>query len=71
MNQEQYYSVKVTVKHETDRGKIKKTTEQYLVKAVSVTDAEVLINKDFADYPNDWEVKSVSATRILKVIEAE
>jgi|TARA_R100000479_G_scaffold169534_1_gene111353 hypothetical protein len=68
MTQDQFYSVKVTVEHETDKGKIKKLTEQYLVNAVSVTDAEVKINEDFENYPNDWEVKSVVATKIIKVI---
>ena len=40
-----YYIVKVKVHHEDDKGKVKKVTEQYLVDAVSVTDAEVKVTK--------------------------
>ena len=42
-----YYIVKVKVHHEDDKGKVKKVTEQYLVDAVSVTDAEVKVTKEF------------------------
>lgn len=68
-NQDQYYNVKVQVAQEQDSGKIKTATEAYLVKAVSVTDAEAKIAEDFQGYPLDWQVKSVTATKILKVIE--
>lgn len=66
---EQYYNVKVQVAQEQDSGKIKTAIEAYLVKAVSVTDAEVKITEDFKGYPLDWKVKSVTATKIIKVIE--
>ena len=36
-----YYIAKVNVHHEDDKGRVKKVVEQYLVDAVSVTDAEV------------------------------
>ena len=39
-----YYLVKVKVETDNGNGKIKKNTEQYLVKAVSVTDAEKMIS---------------------------
>jgi hypothetical protein len=48
-----------------------KTRENYLVDAVSVTDAEVKVNKLFEDegMSSDFQVKSVKETKILQVIE--
>ena len=48
--------------------KQKKNVEQYLVNAVSVTDAESKIHKDFENTVIDFEVSSVSETKIIKVI---
>ena len=41
-----YYVVKVKVNQEDAKGRIKKLTEQYMVHAVSVTDAEALKLED-------------------------
>ena len=38
-----YYIAKVKVHHEDDKGRVKKVTEQYLVQAISVTDAETKV----------------------------
>lgn len=71
MFENKYYAVKVQIRFEDDNGKIKKKNESYLVNAVSVTDAEVKTAKDFTkDSPSfEWEVISVSETKILKVLE--
>ena len=63
-----YYTSKVQLEHDTSNGKIKKTTEMYLVEAMSVTEAESKVVKDFG---NDiqFEVKAVSASKIIKIIE--
>jgi hypothetical protein len=66
-----YYIVKVKLEFETDKGQIKKKTETYLVKAESVTDAEVIINEDFKSYPQEFEVKSVTQSSIIDVLEAK
>lgn len=66
-----YYIVKVKLEFETDKGQIKKKTETYLVKAESVTDAEVIINEDFKSYPQEFEVKSVTQSNIIDVLEAK
>ena len=50
-----YYKAKVKVITQDDKGRQKKNVEEYLVHAVSVTDAET-------------EVTSVLETRIIKVI---
>ena len=66
-----YYVTKVSVHHEDpNSGKIKKMTEQYLIDAVSVTDAEVIITKELGSQSQDFEVKSVTASKILSVLSA-
>ncbi len=55
---------------DTPKGpKEKKTTETYLVEALSVTEAEAKVVEDFKGYTFDFEVKSVSASKIIKIIE--
>ena len=67
-----YYIAKVqlTDTMDTPKGpKEKKVTETYLVEALSVTEAEAKVIEDFKGYASDFEVKSVSASRIIKIIE--
>jgi hypothetical protein len=67
-----YYTAKVqlTQEFDTPKGtKEKKVTETYLVEALSVTEAEAKVVKDFQGYTLDFEVKSVSASKIIKIIE--
>ena len=54
-----YYIAKVKVHHEDDKGRVKKVTEQYLVDAVSVTDAEVKVVEEFDGSSLEFEVTSV------------
>ena len=55
---------------DTPKGqKEKKVTESYLVDAMSVTEAEAKVCKDFEGYNFDFEVKGVSQSRIVKIIE--
>ena len=65
-----YYTATVKLQFETDKGHIKKKTESYLVKAESVTDAEAIVHEKFKDYPQEFEVKSVSQSRIIDVYSA-
>tara|TARA_R100001594_G_scaffold131992_1_gene171968 strand:+ start:1129 stop:1335 length:207 start_codon:yes stop_codon:yes gene_type:complete len=63
-----YYSAKVSLS--VDSGnKVKKVTEMYLVDAASVTHAEAMVVKDFEGQGIDFEVKAVSKSKIIKVIE--
>lgn len=64
-----YYVVKVKVNQEDAKGRIKKLTEQYMVHAVSVTDAEAKVVADFEGSNLEFEVSSVIETKIIKVIE--
>ncbi len=66
-----YFQVNVSIVDTNDKGKQTKITEQYLVDAVSVTDAEVKVTKMYEDEGGsvDFQVKSVKETKILQVIE--
>ncbi|MDB4343458.1 DUF4494 domain-containing protein [bacterium] len=64
-----FYEVQVEVEFESDSGRIKKVKEYYLVKAVSVTDAEAKIYKEFEGEQNDWDVKMVKESKIRKVVD--
>ena len=63
-----YYTAKVRIA--VDSGnKVKKITEMYLVNAKSVTHAEAMVTKDFEGSGVDFEVKAVSNSKIIKVID--
>ena len=62
-----YYTSKVKIAIDTPKG-VKWNTETYLVNAVSVTHTEQLVHEDFKDAGLEFEVKSVSASQICKVI---
>ena len=66
-----YFQVIVSITDINDKGKQTKVTEQYLVDAVSVTDAEVKVTKMYEDEGGsiDFTVKSVKETKILAVLE--
>jgi hypothetical protein len=64
-----YYIAKVKVHHEDDKGRVKKVTEQYLVDAVSVTDAEAKVVAEFEGDNLEFEVSAVMETKIIKVIQ--
>ncbi len=64
-----YYIAKVKVVISDNNNKPKKTIEQYLVNAVSITDAESKVQSELSDCPMDFEVSSISETKILQVID--
>jgi hypothetical protein len=66
-----YYNVKVKLSYEDDKGRVKSKTEAYLVKAESVTDAEVIVNEEFRSYPSEFEVKSVTQSNVIDVLAAK
>lgn len=65
-----YFQVKVKWESETNNGKTKWVSEQYLVDAMSVTEAEAKVVKDFREStPNvTFEVTEAKASRIVKII---
>ena len=66
-----YYTTRVQLEYETDKGATKKKTETYLVKAESVSDAEAIIHEKFAGYSHAFEVTSTSTSRIIDVYSAD
>jgi len=67
-----YYTAKVqlTTMVDTPKGtKEKKATEMYLVEALSVTEAEAKVVKDFEGDNTEYQVKEVKETKILKILE--
>lgn len=64
----QYWTVTVQLEHENDRGRIQRVKELYLIDAVSATEAEAKIYKEF-DGESNFSVVGVNQSKILKVIE--
>jgi hypothetical protein len=65
-----YYQVNVELRTEDEKGKIKKTREQYLVQGVSCLDAETTTNKKYEQEGNnlDYTIKQVKETKFLEVL---
>ena len=64
-----FYQAKVKIKQEDEKtGKLKKSTEVYLVDAESVTEVEVIVTKEYFGVNFDWELMSVSETKVVKVL---
>lgn len=63
-----YYKAKVKEKIEDEKGKIKKQTAEYLVDAESVTEVEAHVAKEYFGMTFDWELVSVSETKVVKVL---
>jgi hypothetical protein len=67
-----YYTAKVQLVEsiDTPKGvKEKRITETYLDEALSVTEAEAKVIEDFKGVTFDFEVKSVTSNRIIKIID--
>ena len=64
----EYWLVTVQLQFENDKGRIQKVREQYLVEAVSATDAEAKIYKEFKGESN-FNVIGVNRSKIIKVVE--
>lgn len=66
-----YYTAKVQLTHETETPKgvkLQKVTETYLVEAMSVTEAEAKVIRDFGNTTLDFEVKSVNQSKIIQIL---
>jgi hypothetical protein len=64
-----YYQVTCQHVDVDDKGKAKKITERYLIKAVSCTEAEALTHDIFGLDVSEFEVKEVKKSRIIDVYE--
>lgn len=64
-----FYQATVTISQPGNKGGVKKSKEQYLVNAVSVTDAEKKVTEKFFGVTFDWEVSLVKQSQIVEVID--
>jgi hypothetical protein len=72
MNTFYWYSVVVQFIDEDEAtGKIKKVKENYLVKAVSVTDAETQVVKDLEGLMRDYRILTVNESKIIRIIKPD
>ena len=65
-----YYAVTVAIEVEDAKGKIKKQKEQYLVDAMSCTEAEAKLVRKFVEdaVQLEYQVEKVSETKIIEII---
>ena len=66
---EKYYLVTIILSETSDSGKQKKNTEKYLFKGFNYTDVEAKVVKEFEGETLDYEIKSISDSKILKIVE--
>jgi uncharacterized protein YneR len=65
----EWFECKVTYQKENQDGKIKKATEQYLVDAVSFTEAEAIITKEVAGFiSGEFDVAAVKKEKIYAIV---
>ena len=64
----QYYVAKVKFITTDDNGRVKKSTREYLVEAVSIGDAEVIVHKNLASRaPEDFEINAIAESKIAEI----
>lgn len=67
-----FYIVKAKgTKEDQESGKIVKVTDTYLVSAVSFTDAETIATELANSRINDYEINSISKTKVCEVINQD
>ena len=62
-----YFLVKIKVETLTEKGKVKKVTEQYLTQADDVKSAEKTFMEAIKSQMITFEIASISETKILDV----
>lgn len=63
-----FYLTKIQFEISHENGKVKKQSRSYMVNAVSVTDAEVQVNKYLSTCVDPFEVKTISESKIVDFI---
>lgn len=63
-----YYQAKVKVKVEDEKGKIKSKNYVHIVEDEVISGVEEQITKEYTGSVNDWELVSVSETKIVSII---
>lgn len=52
-------------------GKIKKVKETYLIKAVSITDAETQIVNDLASTTFDYRILNITESKVTRIVKPD
>jgi hypothetical protein len=67
--EEKYFVAKVQYDlPDENSGKLKKISEQKLVRGYSVTDVEAKVTEKYQGFTHDWRITSVSESKIDEVI---
>jgi hypothetical protein len=66
-----FYLTKIQFEISHENGKVKKQSRSYMVNAVSVTDAEVRVNKYLSTCVDPFEVKTISESKIVDYINEQ
>lgn len=66
-----FYLAKVQFEVTNENGKVKKHNRSYVVNGVSVTDAEVQVNKYLRNSTEPFEVKTISESKIVDYINEQ
>ena len=66
-----YFLVKVKFEGLNDKGKVVKISEQYLVESEDVKSAEQNFRKESKEFMCDFEISSISETKIIDVFKYE
>ena len=66
-----FYLTKIQFEISHENGKVKKQSRSYMVNAVSVTDAEVQVNKYLSTCVDPFEVKTISESKIVDYINEQ
>lgn len=67
---DRYYEVTVSMEFEDDKGRIKKQASKYLVDAADTNMAEKNVMKLLEGTMYDWEILSISLSKIKEVFDA-
>jgi hypothetical protein len=64
----QYYVAKVKFVTTDDNGRVKKSSREYLVEAVSIGDAEVIVHKCLSTLaPEEFEINAIAESKIADI----
>lgn len=64
----QWFQTKVKFLKQTDNGLVKAVTEQYLVDAMSFTEAEARVNMEVADNQRELTMMSITKSNVTEVV---
>lgn len=77
MNEVKFFKVSVKLEEETDKEdragnpKIKKWTEDYLVRATTSQEANEIVKKEMDGVTSEWRISNISETKFLAVLDVD